>query len=106
MAGTNDESSIARGGLRCDMCNRVIRLRGYSSDTALCKFCLSEALPFVGIEADSDYRGALREYREGLGSRASQFQGLKFDPFGDEEREALKCIDKTLRGCKFIGGMK
>ena len=35
--------------------------------------CIGGALPFLGIAAEGDYRGALREYREGLGSRAGEF---------------------------------
>ena len=41
------------------------------------------ALPFVGLGADGEFRGALREYREGLGSRAGEFEGLRFDPFDE-----------------------
>ena len=44
------------------------------------------------------------EYREGLGSRAGEFEGLRFDPFDDEIRGALGGLDATLRGCGYVGG--
>ena len=50
--------------------------------------------------------GALREYRVGLGSRAGEFEGLRFDPFDDEVRAALGGLDATLRGCEYVGGMR
>ena len=48
----------------------------------LCSGCLGRAPPFVGLVGEGEYREALREYREGLGSR--------FDPFDDEVRWALE----------------
>ena len=60
--------------------------------------------PFCGIGGRGDFRGALREYREGLGSRAAEFAGLRFDPFDDEVRGALAGLDGALRGCAYHGG--
>ena len=57
------------------------------------------ALPFVGLQGEGEFRGALREYREGLGSRAGDFQDLRFDPFDEEVRQVLGGLDATLRGC-------
>ena len=54
-----------------------------------CAGCLGGVLPFVGLVGQGEYRGALREYREGLGSRAGEFEGLRFDPFDDVVRGAL-----------------
>ena len=69
-----------------------------------CSGCMGGALPFVGLVGEGDYRGALREYREGLGSRAGEFGGLRFDPFDDGVREALAGLDGALRGCAYLGG--
>ena len=41
---------------------------------------MGEALPFLGLVG----QGLYREYWEGLGSRAGEFEGLRFDPFDDE----------------------
>ena len=76
----------------------VVRVRGIGLENVWCKKCLLEALPFLNIEGESDFQKALREYREGLRSRAGDFQGLKFDPFGEEERGALGLLDGTLKG--------
>ena len=73
---------------RCEVCGRIIRVRGVERVGVWCSGCLSGALPFVWIVSEGDYRGALREYREGLGSRAAEFEGLRFDPFDDEVRGA------------------
>ena len=70
----------------------------------LCAGCLEGALPFVGLAAEGDYRGALREYREGLGSGAADLEGLRFDPFDEEVRAVLGAIDVTLRGCEYTKG--
>ena len=58
----------------------------------------------MGLVGEGEYRGALREYREGLGSRAGDFEGLRFDPFDGEVRAALGGLDATLRGCAYVGG--
>ena len=57
------------------------------------------ALPFVGLVGEGEFRGALREYREGLGSRAGEFVGLRLDPYDEETRGVLGGLDGTLRGC-------
>ena len=67
--------------------------------------CMGGVLPFAGLVGEGEFRGALREYREGLGSRAGEFEGLRFDPFDDEVRGALGGLDATLRGCGYVGGM-
>ena len=69
-----------------------------------CSGCIGGALPFVGLVGEGEFRGALREYREGLGSRAGDFEGLRFDPFDGEVRAALGGLDATLRGCAYVGG--
>ena len=62
------------------------------------------ALPFVSLVGQGEFRGALREYREGVGSRAAELEGLRFDPFDDEVRGTLGGLDSTLRGCRYVGG--
>ena len=89
---------------RCEVCKRVVRVRGVGSTGVFCTNCISEVLPFVSILSESEYRGAIREYREGLGSRAGEFQDLRFDPFDEEVRGALREIDNTLKGCAYLGG--
>ena len=91
---------------RCDICGRVVRVRGLDRVGVWCAGCLGEALPFVGLVGEGEYRGALREYRAGLGSRAGEFQGLRFDPYDEEVRAALGGLDATLRGCSYMGGMR
>ena len=61
----------------------------------LCSGCLGRAPPFVGLVGEGEYREALREYREGLGSR--------FDP-DDDVRWALEGSDGALRGSAYVGG--
>ena len=46
--------------------------------------------PLCAVGGEGEYKGALREYREGLGSRAADFTGLRFDPFDDEVRGPLR----------------
>ena len=104
MASQSNAAQELTGYPRCDACGRSVRIRGINSRNVLCKHCISGALPFAGIESEGEFRGALREYREGLGSRATDFQGLRFDPFADEEREALRHLNRTLQGCKYAGG--
>ena len=88
---------------RCDICGKKIRIRGLMNN-AWCSGCISKTLPFVGLISEGDYKGAIRDFREGLGSRASEFQDMRFDPFGDEEKEALKDLDQTLKRCSYTGG--
>ena len=67
--------------------------------------CLGGALPFGGIVSEGEFRGALRDYREGLGSRAGEFQGLRFDPYDDEVRGAIGGVGAALGGvCVYWGG--
>ena len=69
-----------------------------------CAGCMGDALPFAGIVGEGDFKGALREYRGGLGSRAADFVDLRFDPFDREVGAVLKEVDTTLRGCAYLGG--
>ena len=89
---------------RCEVCGVVVRVRGVDRQGVFCGKCTGEVLPFVGIVSESEFKGALREYREGIGSRAGDFQDLRFDPFDEEIRAALKGIDVTLKGCAYTGG--
>ena len=89
---------------RCDVCGAVVRVKGVGKENVLCKKCISGALPFTNIEGEGEFQGALRDYREGLGARAADFEGLRFDPFGDEERETLKKLDGALKTCKYTSG--
>ena len=89
---------------RCEVCGRVVRVRGVGRVGVWCAVCLGGALPFVGLVGEGEFRGALREYREGLGSRAGEFEGLRFDPFDEGVRAALGGLDAALRGCAYVGG--
>ena len=82
----------------------MVRVRGVGREGVWCAGCVAGALPFVGIVGEGDYRGALREYREGVGSRAGDFRGARFDPFDEETRGVTR--DLTLRGCAYRGGMR
>ena len=89
---------------RCDVCGKVVRVRGVGADGVWCASCLSDALPFVGLVGEGEFKGALREYREGLGSRAHQFEGLRFDPYDEEVRRALGGAGMALGGCSYTEG--
>ena len=107
MDGNNREAEMSGGGRRCPrcvICGRVLRVAGVGRVGVWCAVCMSGALPFVGLVGEGEFRGALREYREGLGSRAGEFEGLRFDPFDDEVRAALAGLDGTLKGCEYVGG--
>ena len=104
MEVTRDQGSVEGRCPRCQLCGRVVRVRGLDREGVWCAVCMGGALPFVGLVSEGEYRGALREYRLGLGSRAGQFQGLRFDPFDEEERMTLGRLDATLRGCSYMGG--
>ena len=88
---------------RCEICGRVVRVRGVGSVGVWCAGCMAGALPFVGLLSDGDFRGAVREYGEGVGSRAGDFQGVRFDPFDEGTRGVTR--DLTLRGCSYMGGI-
>ena len=105
MAGVGEENRVERGRCpRCDVCGRVVRVRGVGQVEVWCGECMSSALPFVGLAGECDFRGALKEYREGLGSRASQFEGLRLDPYDDDVRGALGGAGMALGGCAYTGG--
>ena len=89
---------------RCEVCGRAVRVRGLGRVGVWCVGCMAGALPFVGLDSEGEFRGALREYREGLGSRAGDFMGSRFDPFEEEVRGALAGVDGALRGCAYMGG--
>ena len=97
---------LGRGGgcPRCDICGRVVRVRGVGMVGVWCSGCLGGALPFVGLVGEGDFRAALREYREGLDSWADGFEGLRFDPFDDEVRGALGGLDGAVQGCGYVNG--
>ena len=102
-----DGEEMRRGRCpRCEICGGVVRARGLGTDGVWCAGCIAGALPFVGIHGEGEYRGALREYRLGLGSRAAEFEGLRFDPYDEEVRGALGGLGGTLRGCAYVGGMR
>ena len=106
MAGIDGGDAVPGGRCpRCDICNRVVRVRGVGSDGVMCAGCMGGALPFVGLVGEGDFLGALREYREGLGSRAGEFEGLRFDPYDDEVRAAVGSAGVALGGCEYTGGM-
>ena len=102
MAGTG--KGKGSGCPRCEICRVVIRVRGITLEGALCKDCISGALPFVGIVSESEFKIALKEYKEGLQSKVSQFDGLRLDPFDEEIQETLKGLNSTLRGCSYTAG--
>ena len=56
---------------RCDVCGKVVRVRGVGVNGVWCVSCLSDALPFVGLNGEGEFKAALREYREGLGNFGS-----------------------------------
>ena len=89
---------------RCEVCRKVVRIQGVGIVGVLCKNCLGSALPFVGLVSETEYRGALREYRQGLGSRAGDFQGLRLDPFDDEIQGIIGGVNVTLNSCAYFGG--
>ena len=73
MAMISGNSAEMRGNPRCDICGKTIRIRDIGVN-AWCKQCISQALPFIGIQAEGEFQGALREFREGLGSRAAELR--------------------------------
>ena len=66
----------------------------------MCSMFVSEST--LLIHRESNYRGGLRELREGSSVVRVDFAGARFDPFGEDEREALEQLDGILRGCKYI----
>ena len=101
----NPIPTLTRNGYpRCDICKAVVRIRNIELQGALCVRCMSETLPFMNIISEGEYKGAIREFREGLRSRAREFEGLRFDPFGEEEREILKGLDDAVKGCRYREG--
>ena len=97
---------IQTGYPRCDACKRVIRVKNVDRQGPLCKTCISNALPFLNIESEIEFKGALKDFQEGIGSRAVDFEGLRFNPFGEEEREIMKGLDSALKGCNYYDGDK
>ena len=83
-----------------------MRVRGVGSVNVWCSVCLGGALPFVGIVGEGDYRGALREYREGLASRAGEFLGLRFDPFDGEIGGSWEGWTRPCVAARIMGGMR
>ena len=52
----------------------MVRVVGVGRVGVWCLAFIKGALPFVGLLG---IRGALRDYREGLGSRAGEFKGIQ-----------------------------
>ena len=77
-------------------------MQGIGMEGVWCKGCISKEIPFVGLVSESEFRGALREYKEGLGSNVGDFQDLRLDPFDEEVQGALGYIKDTLQGCAYI----
>ena len=106
MAG---DEGLSEGGRtrrcpRCEVCGVAVRVRGVGYEEVWCSGCMGSALPFAGLLSEREFRGALREYREGLGSRAGEFEGLRLDPFDEDVRGMLGYTDATLRDCSYMGG--
>ena len=80
-------------------------MRSGGEGTGVGVVCLGGVLPFVGIVGEGDYGAALREYREGVGSRVGDFMGARFDPF-DEARGALGGWTRPLGGVPMSGGAR
>ena len=99
-----DEERENRRCPRCEVCGVAVRGRDLDRMGIWCKNCHSNALPFVGILSETEFKAAIGEYREGVGSRAGDFQGLRFDPFAEETKETLKEIDSSLKNCAYVGG--
>ena len=106
MAGCGSGEAAVVGGRcpRCDVCGKVVRVRGVGLSGVWCVVCLSDALPFVGLTSEAEFKGALKEYREGLGSRAGQFEGLRLDPYDEDVKRALGGAGMALGGCGYTGG--
>ena len=106
MAGDeqNERSGESRRCPRCEVCSRLVRVQGVGREGVWCKECLSKQLPIVGLVSESEFRGALREYREGLDTRAEDFAGMRLDPFGEEMQGALGKIRGTLKDCAYVKG--
>ena len=105
MDGEDSISGMRTGRCpRCELCGVVVRVRGVGRVGVWCAGCMGNVLPFAGLVGEGEFRAALREYREGLGSRAGEFEGLRFDPFDEEVRGALGGLDATLKGCGYVGG--
>ena len=84
---------------RCEVCGRAVRVRGLGAGGVWCGGCMVGALPFVGLTSEGEFRGALRDFQLGLGTRSSEFMDLRFDPFDDEVRGALGGLGAAVGGC-------
>ena len=103
MAGDGEDSLGGRGGRcpRCDICGTVVRVRGVGREGVWCGGCMGAVLPFNWVQGGGDFQG---EYREGLGSRAAEFRGLRFDPFDAEVRGALGGAGVAMGACGYREG--
>ena len=104
-AGRSGDGGGARGARRCprcEVCGRAVRVRGLGEVGVWCAGCMGDALPFVGLLSEGEFRGALREYGRGLGSRAAEFMDLRLDPFDEEVRGALGGLGEAHGGCGYI----
>ena len=66
-AGSVDLRGVGRCP-RCEVCGTAVRTRGLGAGGVWCPGCLGGALPFVGLVAEGEFRGALREYKIGRAS--------------------------------------
>ena len=56
--GGDGRRRVTNGGCpRCGVCGRVVRVRGVGTVDVLCAVCVGDALPFVGIVGEGDFRG-------------------------------------------------
>ena len=55
----------------------VVRINGMGTEGVWCMSCIGEAFPFTGIVSETEFKAALREYRQGLGSAAGNFQEIR-----------------------------
>ena len=81
-----------------------MRVTGVGDMGVWCSGCIVENIAFAGIGSESEFREALREYQEGGQVIGYDFEGARFNPLGEEEREVLKELNETLRGCEFTTG--
>ena len=61
---------------RCNICGRVVRVVGVGRVGVWCLAFIKGALPFVGL-LGGGIRGTLRDYREGLESRADMLKWIQ-----------------------------
>ena len=103
MAGGGSEVVSGRCP-RCEICGRAVRVRGVGREGVWCLGCIGGALPFVGLVGEGEFRGALRDYRAGLGSRAGEFLGLMMRCHPEGVRWGV-LMARWLVSLHFYGGL-